>query len=77
LLISWKDKVTNKKVRELAQHGILEDTIKEKRHVMGGTCDEDVRILPENCQTSYQPETDRWQKTFRLTSYRLAANSQS
>jgi len=31
LHISWKDKVTNEKVRELAQQGILEDIIREKR----------------------------------------------
>jgi len=39
LNISWKDKVTNEKVRELAQQGILEDIISERRlrwagHVM-------------------------------------------
>jgi len=30
LHISWKDKVTNEKVRELAQQGILEDTISKR-----------------------------------------------
>jgi len=30
LQISWKDKVTNKKVRELAQQGLLEDIIRER-----------------------------------------------
>jgi len=38
---------------------------------VGGTCHEDG--LKENCQTSNQLETDRWQKTSRLTSYSLAA----
>jgi len=52
LLISWKDKVTNEKVRELR---------------------EDTKVS----QTILQLETDRWQKTSRPTSYRLAANSQS
>jgi len=74
LHISWKDKVTDEKVRELAQQGIIKDTIRERRlrwegdvlyrcHEVGYT---------ENCQTSYQLETDRWQKTSRPTSCRLA-----
>jgi len=42
---------------------------------VGGTCHEDE--LTENCQTSYQLETDRWQKRSRPTSYRLAAKSRS
>jgi len=59
LQISWKDKVTNEKVRELAPSEA------------DGTCHEDG--LTENCQTSYQLETNTWQKTSRPTSYRLAA----
>jgi len=39
LHVSWKDKVTNEKIRELVQQGILEYTITERRlrwagHVM-------------------------------------------
>jgi len=77
LHISWKDKVTNEKVRELAQQGLLEDIIRVRRLrcKVGGTSHEDG--LKENCQTSYQLETDRWQKTSRPNSYRMAANSRS
>jgi len=31
LHISWKDKVTDEKVRKLAQQGLLEDNIRERR----------------------------------------------
>jgi len=36
LHISWKDKVTNEKVRELPQQGLLEDTIRERRLRLAG-----------------------------------------
>jgi len=65
LRISWKDKVTNEKVRAFSQQGKLEDVIREKVMMDGAR---DANGTEQNCQSSSPLNTTAQFTKTRLTS---------